>query len=298
MAVIIGRSNRSVSEKHSAYKQLITEYDDMPTPKNMHYKSYDSLHKKLSEFIDYEERIITHFKAPEADTFYMYEVYRNKYDNHRRSDSVFTDFDKVIADIKDSWEHYEVSRIKIEKIYMDGTGSICIGSDYYDNIYWIEGHDPELVDVDKMIKFSEGLFYVDIPVPFKRGDILTTAGDSREKDIFVLDSLVFDEMERLERSIRNCMNDGTDLVAWGYFVDDDGVLYGDHSLCHNSFEYYQGELEGKDRLLHYVNLYINDKIRLPELLAMQCRIMLEHKLENGLSVHNHGRYISPEQILS
>ena len=38
MAVIIGRSDKTMSEKHAAWRELITDYPDMPTVENMHYK--------------------------------------------------------------------------------------------------------------------------------------------------------------------------------------------------------------------------------------------------------------------
>lgn len=91
--------------------------------------------------------------------------------------------------------------------------------------------------------------------------------------------------------------DDLHMMGWGYFVDDTGVLYGEHTGNYDCYEYYRGKLEGKTRLLHYVNLFLNDEIRLPELLTMQCRIMLEHQLENGLCIRDHGRYI-PENLLA
>ena len=86
--------------------------------------------------------------------------------------------------------------------------------------------------------------------------------------------------------------------SWGLFVDNStGMLYGDHTSGCDCFRYFQGKLEGKDRLLHYVSLFIQEKIGLPELLNMQCRIVAEHLLMNNFNIDSHGCYI-PENLLA
>ena len=52
MAVIIGRSHRTIAEKHEAWRELIKSYPDMPTPKNR----YKSIHKELDRFMDIQDR--------------------------------------------------------------------------------------------------------------------------------------------------------------------------------------------------------------------------------------------------
>jgi hypothetical protein len=140
------------------------------------------------------------------------------------------------------------------------------------------------------------LFFIDIPSPFKRGDLLTYSGTGKT-DVFVLDSFNRDDPERLARYLRGEAADGTDLTGWGFFVDDVGALYGDHACDYDSFEYYKGRMEGKDRLLHYVSLYMTGEIRLPELLNMQCRIVAEHLLSEHFNINSHGCCI-PEQLLA
>ncbi|MCL2192651.1 MAG: hypothetical protein FWB78_04555 [Treponema sp.] len=65
MAVIIARSLRPMDEKHEARRALIDRHPDMPAPPNVHRTRFDSLHKKLAEIIDYEERAVALFKKPE-----------------------------------------------------------------------------------------------------------------------------------------------------------------------------------------------------------------------------------------
>jgi hypothetical protein len=94
-------------------------------------------------------------------------------------------------------------------------------------------------------------------------------------------------------------------MGCGYHVSDDCVLYWDHSGMYDCFEYYNGKLNGKERILHYISLFIkseNEKNRgmgidLPELLTMQSRIILEHYLDENLCYRNHGCYI-PDNLLA
>jgi hypothetical protein len=299
MAVIIGRSDRAMAERHSAWRELIADYPDMPTQKNMHYESYDSLHKKLAEVLDREERIIALFKTPEPGAVYKYKVMWHGEYSH--SDSVFTSFEKALADARDSYERDEAPELVIEKLLADDNGRTEAWTDYDGNLYDVYdfgccGPVPKGGD-DKLLGFSGNMFYVDIPVPFKRGDILTIRSGPAQDDapVFVLDSIDRDDQEKHARRLRGEMSDGTDLSGWGFFADDSGLLYGDHTADYDRFEYYRGKLAEKDSILHYVNLFLKGEIPLPELLTMQCRIRLEHQLENDLRIDTHGCYI-PEYL--
>jgi hypothetical protein len=153
---------------------------------------------------------------------------------------------------------------------------------------------PEIDDDIRVLDLAH-LFYVDIPTPFKRGDILyfrNQYGEEEGIDAFVLDSLSSDDPKLHERYLRGEIGDGSDLMGNGYFVNDSGFIYWDHAGVCDYFEYYTDRLEGKERILHYVSLFIKDKIGIPELLTMQSRIFMEHHLDNDLLIVSHGCYIS------
>jgi len=56
MAIIIQLSNRTINEKHDAWKTIISDYPDMPIHKSINFKAKDSLHAFLKELIQYEEK--------------------------------------------------------------------------------------------------------------------------------------------------------------------------------------------------------------------------------------------------
>ena len=65
-----------MADKHKAWRELITDYPDMPTPKNPHYDSSNSLHRKLTETIAYQERALEFFMAQDPGAVYMYKYWR------------------------------------------------------------------------------------------------------------------------------------------------------------------------------------------------------------------------------
>ena len=302
MAVIIGRSRQPMTEKHEAWRELIADYPDMPTSKNIHYDSYDSFHKKLSEVIEYEECVLARFKMPEQGAVYMYKV--RWYGENKYSHSVFNSFETALADAKDRWNQTEAPEIIMEKVFAENRGCLEARLGYDGNLYYVGTHGDcsglfSDIDFHRELDLFMDMFYIDIPVPFKRGDILTipTNPAPGERDpIFVLDWIDCDDKERLARRLSGGFGDGTDMIGWGFFVSDDGILYGDHTGYYDCFEYYRGKLNDEECLLHYVSLYLKNEIFLPELLAMQCRIMLTHQLNNNLRVNVHGRHILEYQL--
>ena len=302
MAVIIARSKRSITEKHAAWRELMRNYSDMPTPENMHYRSYDSLHKKLAEVIDYEERLVELFKTTKDGAVYTHQVWLNK--DHSYSKSVFPNFEEAVAGARENWHRGEGHSIK--KMFFGNEGTIESYIDYDGNIYdlYMDDNSKKLffqIEPDDSFDRFVDDFFIDIPVPFKLGDILVYR-DRRYKNesIFVLKSPGSDEPTIAERYNSEDSGDVRELLGWGYFLRDNGMLYGGHIPLRDHLEYYRGKLEGNQRLLHYVNLYLtNDdkrKIDLPELLTMQCRIRSEHQMNSDFLIDGHGCFVSERDL--
>ena len=113
--------------------------------------------------------------------------------------------------------------------------------------------------------------------------------------VFVLEWLDRENQEIYDTILKE--GAGCELEGSGFFVDKMGLLYRNHAPSYDKFEYYRGELEGKAGILHYVSLFIEDKIKLPALLTMQCRIMFEHMLDNDMDYDGHGRHL-PDNLLA
>lgn len=321
MAVIIDRSNRTIADKHAAWQELIEHYSDMPAIPNYHDIQFDSTHEILAEKIAHERQLVELFKAPADGAVYTYGP-------HTWGSRFYTTFEKALTNLKEKWldktnlDPYFVKQISTELTYGRSQSGVPYfrfsktfpGADKYEldavsdrdgNLYDIWGwaddgyRDEHLPGV--IFRISDGMdlasnFFIDIPIPFKRGDILTCAGRAKP-DVFILDSAyVIDTPELLEKSVQGKIGDGSDMSGNGLLVNELGILYWDHAGDYDTFVSHKGELEKKDRLLYYVNLYMANKIPLHVLLYMQCRIMTEQTLSGNFKLSSHDCYI-PEHLI-
>lgn len=286
-AIIISRSDCLLNQKHAAWQELIVSYPDMPAPLNFHGVEFDSIHNWLIKNIEYERRTYEQFKRPEVGT-----VYR-----HNKSDNIFSTVEKALSDVWDNWDRDEAPRITINRFSVDSSGCstpyINATLDYDGSVYTLDSNNSTGENIGAYV--LRDLFFVDIPAPFKRGDILLAKyRNCGGRQIFVLDRPIWKDPEFLKKA-KQGVCDGTDLTVWGYFASDTGALYGDHTVDYDSFEYYRGMLENSERLLHYVSLFIQKKIDLPSLLNVQCKIVAEQHLKNDFLIDTHGAYI-PEHL--
>ena len=69
--------------------------------------------------------------------------------------------------------------------------------------------------------------------------------------------------------------DSSDMIGYGYyFINDDTTEFvRDHKWNYDSFEYYDGELTGRNRILKDVSSFINGKI-LKKLLSLRSFLSL------------------------
>ena len=316
MALIIGMSNRPMAEKHAAWRELIAYYPDMPTPEGLHHESYPSLHKKLAEAIAYDEvywkNAFLLFKEPEPTAVYTYEVkwaYRNMACQVSPG-GVFSNYETAFTDIRNRYDKRDEVRIititkqHLDNLYLDDTDdSYVLENQDLGEIKAEFDYDGTLLDID--VWASEDLrrqwfpdvnesssymfthdYYVILPTPFKRGDVLTYADDLKkplrgvpykEKPVFLLDSINHHDPACLERR-KQYYGDSTDMSASGYIVSKDGVLDYDSASRYDWLEYYREKLDDENTLLHYVSLFLKDDIGLPALLALQCRNVFKNRV--------------------
>jgi hypothetical protein len=250
MAVIIGESKRHTrTEKYAAWRELIADYPDMSAEGKRHgIADFESLHQKLAEVIEYEEnlreRSIELFKQSDANVVYEY------CGVDFQPCIVFSNVEAVLVHIKNLTENSdEMSKIKVIKRYMGYDISITGYFDSALNLYSAEITGDDIVklfpdidtDRDGVLIFDFS-YYIDIPTPFKRGDILTNS-----YSVFVFDSYegIKSIMEKMGH-FSPCL--GYYEGGWGFFVAEDGILYGDHTADVTCLEYYRGKLENNKRL--------------------------------------------------
>jgi len=70
MAVIIAISEKTIKEKHAAWREIIADYPDMPIHDSLNFDARESLHVFLRELITWEEKCITDFYATGDDVVF------------------------------------------------------------------------------------------------------------------------------------------------------------------------------------------------------------------------------------
>jgi hypothetical protein len=234
MAVIIGRSNCTITQKLKAWRELISDYPDMPTIPSSMCPVSESLHKALRELIAYEESILSIIETQEQDVFYEYSFPGYDWitdDNNYYSYDPITEEHKLKADelfpiIKyDSFEEaciaaenkrkfyeskgYTIDSIEIEKTYdapkVCGTSGYCIIHGYYNTSGEFLNYDyfirrphnvKSIPDIDKGIAEAFYHFQVYIPKPRAKNEYVMLNED--ERMLFYAIQKILDEWHPLE----------------------------------------------------------------------------------------------------
>ena len=107
-----------------------------------------------------------------------------------------------------------------------------------------------------------------LPTPFKRGDILVSKCDTpfmencllNKETVFVLDWMI----TWRENFSKYKTGDSSDMQGTGYFMRDDDtinfILENQH--CYDMWEYYEGELKGRNRILKAISSLLKNEINL------------------------------------
>jgi hypothetical protein len=115
----------------------------------------------------------------------------------------------------------------------------------------------------------EGL-WVEIPTPFKKGDILTSRCKRKsDEEPFVLDWIPsWEEDERCKRIVSHLRESGdsSDLITSIYGQDKDGAIWHNHGPSYLDMEYYEKELCGTEKFLLAVSNHIKGELPLELLI--------------------------------
>lgn len=298
MAVIIAYSEKTIKEKHAAWREIIADHPDMPIPESNCFDAQRSLHDYLRQVIALDEKWLTEFYAPETGA--VYRVIVCQYGKEKLEDGCYSTAEQAWTALYDEWKDEEHADWDWKA---DGIESVYLIKEQVDvnecpRKLQVNANSDALAYIGHKDGYPDSLddIFIDLPLPFERGDIITCWDK-----VFVLDNVPHwnsGRGKKYEEYLTGPFNDRTDMMGWGLFVSDSGVLYGDHTGVYDYYRYYRGKLKGVNRLLHYVSLFMKGEeyFRLPELLTMQGRIMLEHLIENGLLIKSHGCYVSDDLL--
>jgi hypothetical protein len=278
MAVIIRMSeNRTaLKERQDAYRELLSEYPDMPVPKNHHGYTGDSVHYHLGRYLETESSVMEKFSLVEPDTMYRIGI-SNPSEGICWAEEPFSSPGKALEYGRDEWKPEEAESFTLEKRWFDSKSYITVKMDYSGAPLFVSwGGNPCEIDCDA-IHFLDS-FYIDIPAPFQPGDILYGSwGAGNKTGLIVVDYIRCND-KKLHASKLKRGGDMSDMTYSGYsFVGDS--LFWDWHFCYSDLEYFRGELTGKERLLQCAGWLIQEKISVGAFSVMQNKIMMEHWLK-------------------
>lgn len=265
LAVLVYRNNTmSIDEKINKYKDLIVNYPDMEVIERINCEHYDTVKTMINNEIKRLEKLYKEFITDDENSIYSW-VELNKSTKECNYYSILDDsrrtFKEVQKDIKDYINEFDdtISYRIIKKYF--GKRERIIYAEY--NVVNKKG---KLVNItERGYDFLDiANIFINIPTPFKKGDILVTNnGFDGSGQIFVLDYLST-WRPNLKEYLAEGNHDSSDMIAYGYYLykDKSTEFVNDHMSNYDSFEYYEGKIEGNNRVLKDISSFLKGKISL------------------------------------
>ncbi|MCF0151647.1 MAG: hypothetical protein HUJ80_09595 [Firmicutes bacterium] len=146
--------------------------------------------------------------------------------------------------------------------------------------YYTEEKDKQ----QELFNSFEGM-WLDVPVPFKEGDILHSKCRYSPLKPFVLKYTMNQPGGKHTKEwIDDHVNrwDISDMGCCGYWVREDGTIFGENLGYYLNAEYYREELRDNEQILYWLSKYLKKQIPLDEFLLIQEKIRLD-ALRNDIS---------------
>lgn len=263
LTVLIYRNTKmDIFEKIDKYKELIKNYPDMEVIERCNCSHYDSVKELIQTEIDRLEKLYNDFTKNDENSIYNWNEYNKstKKMGYDALDNTEMTYKKIYNKITDYINEFD------DTIYFTISKKIFNKKDrvIYAN-YNVIDKKPKLIRIYESGEdfLDIDSIFINIPTPFKRGDILVSK-DEREctdTDIFVLDYLCT-WRDGLEAFLARGNYDSTDMLGYGYYLcnEDSPKFIRDDKWNYDRFEYYKGELKGNTRILKAVSSLIKDEI--------------------------------------
>ncbi len=265
LATLVYRNKKmDIKEKIAKYQDLIDNYPDMEVIERIHCYHYDSVKTMIRNEIARIKNIYEDFLKKDENCFYSWYEYNRttkcfSRDAIERSRRTYKEVDKEIREYINKFDD-TISYTIIKKILGKEEKTI------YAN-YIVINKKPKLIEIyysNRDFNDLDGIF-VNIPTPFKKGDILISQSPSMRnygdnEEIFVLEYLRNWDQD-IKESLARGNYDLTDMTGRGYYLYDDNAQFVlDDKWDYDSFEYYDGKLEGRNRILKAISSFLKEDI--------------------------------------
>ena len=259
LAVLVYRNKRmSIEEKIEKYNDLINNYPDMEVMYRVNCKPYKSVKTMIKKEINRLQKLSEELTKEEPDCVWGW----NEYYSDFCFQNMFSSYHETINDIE--FQMYDIEEFHITKKYFNNLKAEI------DAEYIIENKEIILNNITQLGSTYEDIdqIFVYLPTPFKKGDILynpkkTRRGIDDKGVTFVLESLYTWRKDiKVKLALGEC--DSSDMIANGYYMsgyEKMEITLG-HMWDYDSFEYFNQELFGRNRLLKAISSLLKEQISL------------------------------------
>lgn len=309
--VIHNSKKHNLAQKQAAWQELIEKYSDFHLSKRRSdLPDGITLGEFLKKYIALQNKLIDECKT--GSGIYTY-TYLSKDDGYWVDGRGYYDsYDKCINAVKEEFDEYELLKIRITKSHFNVKYDGGIQLDITPDGKALDVCANCISDEEQEILNYFDWCWVDIPTPFKSGDVVMLLNEpynekSNERDrTFVLTSIVnWDSKKLKENGYSNgkykcnsvdyvwqdghkeylkAEGDGTDMCAYGYGIIDGGQIFYDSFGSYLDLEYYRGEFNDSMGILKALSSFEKGDIN-AELLVNSCAFMRQKEALKRASCH-------------
>lgn len=285
--------HHTIAQKHAAWNHIIEAMPDETiaqfglTPPMM-------LHDFLRKYMALEQKFVQCFVATKPDHIYSYEVRYREWDDYHGDGVFFSSYEAAVEAAKEDVvdEEGRIMEIRIIRRVLNKTH---IDYDFgKEELLLTPNMEPmriDEVDTDgeyQLLGCCYGFYdmWVEIPTPFKKGDIVCVHSTYGEKtDPMAVSWLPYWTEHELGHDYTEVVNrlrkwgDWSDMVASYWWFDEKGDLWADYGPEYLSLEFYRGELGGRNKFLIALKNYLQKKIYIDDLIRSYATFSNEERAE-------------------
>lgn len=250
--------NHSVYEKFDAYAQLMQEYPDCRVKERLHTPAQDSLFKYLKNYINEYKKAIYEFEAP--GSVYSIEVKHFDRETDYAVKTMFTNLDAVRKQCKienDDENPGDIKNFVISKYIPESEKSgLCVPQQMV-----LKGDDlkPIYFNFQNDVGYNLlGDLCLDIPMPFKKGDIVWDKYYKFTPVVFL--SICYENISNEDYIRLKKTGDETDMTYEYYCMIDSDTISRDIDYNYMDLEYYPYELTDKHKALLLISRFLKGDI--------------------------------------
>ena len=274
LAVLVYRNRKmNIQKKIAKYQDLIDNYPDMEVIERINCKHYNSVKTMIKNEINRIKNIYEDFIRENENCAYTWYEYNKSTKEYSSSYEVVEHLNKTYKAAYNDVSNYvnefddTIFFTIVKKVFSEKERTIFADFNVINKkpiLIKIYDKEDNYLDIDNI--------YIYMPTPFKKGDILISSnplapsnyGDNGS--IFVLDYLST-WRENIKEYLAKGNSDSSDMIGYGYYLyENEAKFTYDNKWDYDSFEFYNGKLEGNNRILKAISSYLKDEISMELLI--------------------------------